>query len=78
MRLAGRFSRRIRGYAQAKGIPVVDCRAGERKLIFGGRIPGEDHCHSGAIFDFGRPRPGTRVGRQRQPSHRAEKAPPVF
>src|SRR6266853_1712820 len=31
MRLAGRFSRRIRGYAQAKGIPVVDCRAGERK-----------------------------------------------
>ena len=24
MRLAGRFSRRIRGYAKAKGIPVVD------------------------------------------------------
>ena len=31
MRLAGRFSRRIRGYAKAKRIPVVDCRAGERK-----------------------------------------------
>lgn len=31
MRLAGRFSRRIRGYAKAKGIPVVDCRVGERK-----------------------------------------------
>jgi len=31
MRLAGRFSRRIRGYAKAKGIPVVDGRAGERK-----------------------------------------------
>ena len=31
MRLAGRFSRRIRGYAKANGIPVVDCRAGERK-----------------------------------------------
>lgn len=31
MRLAGRFSRRIRGYAKANGIPVVDCRVGERK-----------------------------------------------
>jgi len=31
MRLAGRFSRRIRGYAKASGIPVVDCRVGERK-----------------------------------------------
>ena len=31
MRLAGRFSRRIRGYAKANGIPVVDCPAGERK-----------------------------------------------
>jgi hypothetical protein len=31
MRMAGRFSRRIRGYAKANGISVVDCRAGERK-----------------------------------------------
>ena len=31
MRLAGRFSRRIRGYAKANGIGVVDCPAGERK-----------------------------------------------
>jgi hypothetical protein len=31
MRLAGRFSRRIRGYAKAHGIPVVDCFAGDRK-----------------------------------------------
>jgi hypothetical protein len=31
MRLAGRFSRRLRGYAKANGIPVVDCAAGERK-----------------------------------------------
>jgi len=31
MRLAGRFSRRIRGYAKAHGIPVIDCAAGERK-----------------------------------------------
>ena len=31
MRLAGRFSRRIRGYAKVHNIPVVDCSVGERK-----------------------------------------------
>src|SRR5271165_2310579 len=31
MRLAGRFSRRIRGYAKAHDIPVIDCSAGQRK-----------------------------------------------
>jgi hypothetical protein len=31
MRMAGRFSRRIHGYAKATGIPLVHCPAGERK-----------------------------------------------
>ena len=31
MRLAGRFSRRVRGWAKANAVPVIDCRAGERK-----------------------------------------------
>jgi hypothetical protein len=31
MRMAGRFSRRIHGYAKANGIPLVHCPAGERK-----------------------------------------------
>ena len=31
MRLAGRFSRRIRGYAKAHSIPVIDCFVGDRK-----------------------------------------------
>jgi len=31
MRLAGRFARRLRAYAQAHHIPVIECRAGERK-----------------------------------------------
>jgi hypothetical protein len=31
MRLAGRFSRRVRGYAKAHAIPVIDCPAGQRK-----------------------------------------------
>jgi hypothetical protein len=31
MRLAGRFSRRVRGYAKAHGVPVIDCPVGQRK-----------------------------------------------
>src|SRR6516162_8932332 len=31
MRLAGRFSRRIRGYAKAHGIPVRVCPSGQHK-----------------------------------------------
>jgi hypothetical protein len=31
LRLAGRFSRRLRGWAKSNGIPVIDCPAGERK-----------------------------------------------
>ena len=31
MRLAGRFSRCVRGYARAHDILVIDCIAGERK-----------------------------------------------
>jgi hypothetical protein len=31
MRMAGRFSRRVRGFAKAHRIPVIDCRRGDRK-----------------------------------------------
>jgi len=31
MRMAGRFSRRVRAYAEAHSIPVIDCSVGERK-----------------------------------------------
>jgi hypothetical protein len=31
MRMAGRFSRRVRAYAKAHGIPVIDCSIGDRK-----------------------------------------------
>ncbi len=39
MRLAGRFGRRIRGYAKAHNIPVVHCSVGERKHDIA-----EDYC----------------------------------
>ena len=31
MRLAGRFSRRLRSYCEKQGIPVIDCKQGARK-----------------------------------------------
>ncbi len=31
MRLAGRFSRSVRGWAKKENVPVIDCAAGERK-----------------------------------------------
>ena len=31
MRLAGRFARRVRGWATANGVPVINCAAGDRK-----------------------------------------------
>jgi DNA-binding transcriptional ArsR family regulator len=33
MRLAGRFSRRVRAWAKANDVPVIDCKAGERKHL---------------------------------------------
>jgi hypothetical protein len=31
MRMAGRLSRRLRAFAKARGIPIIDCKRGERK-----------------------------------------------
>lgn len=33
LRLAGRFSRRVRAFAKARGIPIIDCDRGERKHL---------------------------------------------
>jgi hypothetical protein len=33
LRLAGRFARRVRAFAKAKGIPVIDCERGQRKHL---------------------------------------------
>jgi hypothetical protein len=33
MRLAGRFARRVRAWAEAHQVPVIDCTAGERKHL---------------------------------------------
>jgi hypothetical protein len=33
MRMAGRFARRVRGWAKANGVPVIDTKSGERKHL---------------------------------------------
>ena len=49
MRLAGRFARRIRGYAKAHNIPVVNCAAGERKHEIAEELSRQDHHHGGIV-----------------------------
>lgn len=44
MRLAGRFARRVRGWAKANGVPVIDCKAGQRKHLIA-----QEHLDSGPV-----------------------------
>lgn len=44
MRMAGRFARRVRGWAKANGIPVIDCKAGERKHLIA-----QEHLGAGPV-----------------------------
>jgi len=44
MRLPGRSARRVRAWAAANGVPVIDCRAGERKHLIA-----EEHLASHAV-----------------------------
>jgi hypothetical protein len=66
MRLAGRFSRRERGYAKAHGIPVVDCVAGERKHDMAEDYLAKDHGRRGFVSGPGRTSPGVGVARRRE------------
>jgi hypothetical protein len=66
MRMAGRFSRRIRGYAKAHDIPVIDCSAGQRKHDLAEELSGQDDGHPGLVSGPGRSGAGAGVGYQRQ------------
>ena len=50
MRMAGRFSRRIRGYAKAHGIPIIDCRIGERKHDLAAQYLGQTKVTQGVFL----------------------------
>src|SRR5680860_873152 len=49
MRLAGRFARRVRAFAHAHGIPVIDCTREERKHRIAEDYLGE-HAVSPGVF----------------------------
>jgi hypothetical protein len=50
MRMAGRFSRRVRAYAKAHPIPVKDCAPGEKKHKIGEQhLMGEQHLAGGDV-----------------------------
>ena len=48
MRMAGRFSRRLRAWAKANNVPLKDCRAGDQKHEIGEDVGRPQH-------DFQRP-----------------------
>jgi hypothetical protein len=50
MRLAGRFSRRLRASAAAHGIPVIDCRRGERKHLIAEQYLAEHDVGTGVFL----------------------------
>ena len=62
MRMAGRFARRLRGWAKKHNIPVVDCAAGERKSEVAAAYLPADPGFRGDLRGAGRASPGTRVG----------------
>jgi hypothetical protein len=64
MRMAGRFSRRVRGFAQAHGIPVIDCGRGERKHRIAEEYLATHTVGVGGVPDPGRPRRRNRLGGQ--------------
>jgi len=74
MRLAGRFSRLIRGYAKAKGIPVVDCSVGERKHNLAEEHLAKTKVSEGLFLVLVGRAQAPVMGRQPQPSHRAKEA----
>ena len=78
MRLAGRFSRRIRGYAKAHDIPVIDCSAGQRKHDLAEEYLAKTTVNQGLFWSWsvGR-RPGWDVSAKHH-IERKKPMPPAF
>jgi hypothetical protein len=53
MRMAGRFSRRVRGWAQAHDVPVIDCGREERKHLMAEEHLKKNPLHSWTVLDSG-------------------------
>ena len=62
MRMAGRFSRRVRAWAKAAGVPVIDCKSGDRKHLIAEEYLATHPVGPGCSWSWSpgrRPRPGT-------------------
>lgn len=68
MRMAGRFSRRLRAWAKANSVPIVYCGQGERKHLLAEPHVPQDPCYSGVfVIIVGRaPAPLWHVQRSEQ------------
>jgi len=80
MRLAGRFSRRLRGWAQKNQIPVLDCAAGERKHDLAEKYLPTDPTRTGIFLVLVNRAPApvwevTRYGQGGLDLHRKQPAP---
>ena len=62
MRMAGRFARRVRASANAHGIPVIDCKRGERKHQIAEDYLATHEVDRGVFLDPGRPRGRAGLG----------------
>jgi hypothetical protein len=67
IRLAGRFSRRLRAYAKKEGIPVIDCSSGERKAELAQKYLPEDPTFIGLFLVL--------VGRASAPAWHVHRGP---
>jgi DNA-binding transcriptional ArsR family regulator len=50
MRLAGRFARRVRAWAKANDVPVIDCKVGERKHLIAAEYLAEHEVGPGVFM----------------------------
>jgi len=62
MRIAGRFSRRVRGYAKANAIPIADCNSDDRQHQIAEEHLEKKPSARGTVHDSGRTRAGYRLG----------------
>jgi hypothetical protein len=51
MRMAGRFSRRLRAFTKARGIPAIECKRGESKHAIGEEYSARQAGVTGAVSD---------------------------
>jgi hypothetical protein len=77
MRMAGRFSRRVRGYAKAHGSSRYRLRGRAAQAPACRRLSGHDESHAGAVPGSGCSGASPSVDYRRQPPHRKKETYPL-